>query len=253
MMNIRYMKRSIFIVTTISMTMMAGCFSSNPKNIAAFQNPMQVDVSTNEYLLMPPDEITILCERVPEIHEQKQRIRPDGMISFENLGEIYVAGKSPEQVAAALSQKVSELYTLPGERPIDVRISTFMSKRFYVLGQVYIPGPKNYTGRDTVFSALAEAKPNPMAWQERIQVIRPSHDKAVKPRIYEVNFNHMSIHGDLTKDMLLQEGDIIFAPPTIFAAVALSLEQVLRPIARAFSGVYIVTQGATGTYQQMQY
>jgi polysaccharide export outer membrane protein len=214
---------------------------------------MQVDVSSNQYLLMPPDEIEVQCARVPEIHEQRQRIRPDGMISFEGLGEIYVAGKTPEQIAAELSVKVSELYTLPGERPIDVRISTFLSKRYYVLGQVYIPGPKVYTGRDTVLSALADAKPNPMAWRQRIQVIRPSHDKSIKPKIYEVNYDYMVIHGDLSKDTLLQEGDIIYVPPTVFAAIALSLEQVLRPIARAFSGVYIVTQGATGTYQHMTY
>jgi protein involved in polysaccharide export with SLBB domain len=122
-----------------------------------------------------------------------------------------------------------------------------------VLGQVFIPGSKVYTGRDTVLSALADARLNPMAWHERIQVIRPSHDKSIKPKIYEVNYDYMVIHGDLTKNMLLQEGDIIYVPPTIFAAIALSLEQVLRPIARAFSGAYIVTEGTTGTYQHMRY
>jgi len=57
-----------------------------------------------------------------------------------------------------------------------------MSKSYYVLGQVFRPGVKDYTGRDTLLSALAEAQPNPMAWEERVQVIRPSEDKKVRPK-----------------------------------------------------------------------
>ena len=53
------------------------------------------------------------------------------------------------------------------DQPIDVRVSLFESAKYYVLGQVYLPGPKVYTGRDTVLHAIAEAQPNPMAWASR--------------------------------------------------------------------------------------
>jgi hypothetical protein len=65
----------------------------------------------------------------------------------------------------------------------------------------------------------------------------------VPPRVFEVNFDWMQIHGDLRKNVLLEEGDIIFVPPTPFAAVALAIEQVMRPIARAFTGAYILEAG----------
>jgi len=230
---------------TISLT---GCFSSNPQDIEAFLRPDKVDVTAESYVLQPPDEIEIHCSRVPEIDKQRQRIRPDGKISFETLGEIEAAGRTTEQVANILRGKVLELYKLEGEKPIDVRIVAYQSKVYYVLGQVLRPGPEVYTGRDTVLTALAAAVLNPMAWQERIQVIRPSKDKTVKPKIFEVNYDRMVAHGDTSKDVLLQEGDIVFVPPTLLGAIGLKVEEVLSPIARAFSGAYMIETRGAGYY-----
>ena len=229
-------------LATISVGL-TGCFSSNPKDIEAYLKPHQAQVTSDKYVLQPPDEIEIHCARVPEINAQRQRIRPDGKVSFENVGEFMAAGKTPEELANDMRQKLSTLYMLVGEEPIEVRIIAFKSKVYYVLGQVYIPGPKLYSGRDTVLTAISEAQLNPMAWVERIQVIRPSADKKVKPRIFEVNFDKMSAHGDTTKNVLLQEGDVIYVPPTVLAALGMKIEEIIRPIARAFAGVNIVQSG----------
>ena len=236
---------SIFIIS------LSGCFSSNPEDIVAFVKPDQVDTTCDNYILQPPDVVKIYCTKVQEIDGQQQQIRPDGKISYESIGEVQAAGKTPAELTVILREKILELYKaeLIGEKSIDIRIEAFQSKKYYVLGQVYSPGPKIYTGRDTVLSAIAQAHPNAMAWEDRIQVIRPSSEKDIKPYIFEVNFNRMSAFGDTTKNVLLQEGDIIYVPPTVLAWVALRLEEVIRPIARAFSLVYIVdTQGEQGGY-----
>jgi len=228
------------MITLVFVVSLTGCFSSNPEDIQAFLKSEQVFVSAENYILQPPDEIEIHCSKVPEIHLQRQQIRPDGKISFEALGEIEAAGKTAEQLAEDLKAKVLTLYTLPLDKPIDVRITVYKSKFYYVLGQVYLPGPKIYTGRDTVLYAIAQAKPNPMAWLERVQVIRPSSDNNVKPKIFELNFKQMMVHGDASKNVLLQEGDIVYVPPTILAAIGLTIEEFVRPIGRAFSTVNIV-------------
>ena len=232
-----------------------GCFSSCPEDIQVFLRPPEVEVTADKYVLHPPDVIEIHCSRVPEIDKEAQRIRPDGKVSFEELGEIEAAGKTVGEVAGALRAKVLELYNLEGDHPIDVRVVTYRSKVFYVLGEVLKPGPQDYTGRDTLLTALAEAKPNPLAWEERVQVIRPSADKNAKPRIFEINYDRMIAHGDTSKNVLLQEGDIVYVPPTIFAAAAMKVEEVIRPIARAFAGVYIMDQGpaARGAYHYARY
>jgi len=225
---------------------LAGCFSSDPKNIRAFTMPSSVDVSARSYILYPPDEIEIHCSVVPEIHTQSQQIRPDGKVSFEALGEFYVAGKTPAQIANEIRAKVLDLYQIEGDHPVDVRVVAFRSKRYYVLGQVNSPGAQVYSGRDTVLGAIALAgSPNAMAWVERIQVIRPSANKNIKPKIFEFNYDRAAAHGDTSKDVLLQEGDIIYVPPTILAAAAMKIEEFIRPIARAFSGYYIMGGGET--------
>jgi len=225
---------------------LAGCFSSNPADIQAFLKPHEVYVTAESYVLQPPDEIEIHCSKVPEIHLQRQQIRPDGRVSFEGLGEIEAAGKTPEQLTNDLEGKVAALYTLAGDKPIDVRIIVYRSKVYYVLGQVYLPGPKVYTGRDTVLHAIAEARLNPMAWEQRIQVVRPSSDKNVKPKIFEVNFYRMAKHGNTSKNVLLQEGDIVYVPPTILSSIGMVVEELVRPIGRAFSTVYIMQRAAVG-------
>jgi polysaccharide export outer membrane protein len=236
----RCRKILLHVIALTLLLFLAGCFSSNPKDIEAFLQPGEVDVTAKSYVLQPPDEVEVHCSRVPEIHLQRQRIRTDGKVSFASLGEVEAAGKTPEEVAKLLQQKAAAFYTLPGDTPIDVRVVVYRSKSIYVLGQVYVPGAQDYTGRDTVLSAITRARPNPMAWIERIQVIRPSPDKNVKPKIFEVNLDRMIAHGDASKNVLLQEGDIIYLPPTVLAAIALKVEEFVRPIGRAFSTVNVV-------------
>jgi polysaccharide biosynthesis/export protein len=239
-------KRLILTIILILISLsISGCFSSHPKDIKYFKMPYEVNTSSTTYILQPPDEIQIFCSKVPIINEQRQKIRPDGKVSFEELGEIEAAGKTPAKLAEDIRLKTVELYQLTGENPIDVRIYTFQSKVYYVLGQVNDPGPRIYTGRDSVITAVSLADPNPMAWLERIQIIRPSKNKSVRPAIFELNYDRMMAHGDTTKNVLLQEGDVIYVPPTVLGWVALRIEEIIRPVARAFTGAYLVRRGVS--------
>ena len=241
----RYAQTIIVVILSVITIILTGCFSSRPKDIEAFLKPYEVDVTAKSYVLLPPDEIEIHCSKVPEIHLQRQRIRPDGNITFENLGSIPVAGKTPEEVADILRTKVSELYTLAGDKPIDVQIAAYQSKMFYVLGEVERPGPKTYTGRDSVLAAIAAANPTPLAWNKHIQVIRPSNDKNTR-KVFELNFEEMMIHGDVSKDVLLQEGDIIYVPPTILASAGKLVQQVMTPISSTASTITVIQRAVVG-------
>ncbi len=240
----KFSRAVIYTILSLLTVSLTGCFSSNKKDIRAFLMPNKVDVSARYYILHPPDEIEIHCAMVPEIDMQRQQIRPDGKVSFEAIGEIDAAGKTPSQVANILMGRILELYEIEGDNPVDVRVVAFRSKRYYVFGQVGRPGSQAYSGYDTVLGAIALAgSPTVLAWVDRIQVIRPSGNKHVKPKIFEFNFDRAAAHGDASKDVLLQEGDIIYVPPTILAAAAMKIEEFVRPIARAFSGYYIMGGG----------
>ncbi len=225
---------------------MAGCFASKPGDIEAFLKPEKADVTGKDYILQPPDQIEVYSLRVPEINLQRQQIRPDGKVSFQALGEIKAAGKTVAQLTKDLEAEAAKRYKLADENPIDIHVVRFESKWYYVLGQVHLEGPKLWTGRDTVLSALAEARLNPMAWKQLIQVIRPSSEPGVRPRIFGVDLERMMVYGDTSKNVLLQEGDIVYVPPTLLASVALVIEEFTRPIGRAFSTVTIVQRASVG-------
>ncbi len=161
------------------------------------------------------------------------------------MGEFEASGLTPAELCEAIKKKAISLYSLPGEHPVDVRITVSRSRVYYVLGQVLFPGPKVATGHDTVLTALATAQPTVLAWADYIRVIRPSASKKIKPKIFQLNYNHMIKYGDTSKNILLQEGDIVYVPPTVLASMAMVVEEAVRPIGRAFSTVNIIQGPAT--------
>ena len=187
--------------------------------------------------------IEVRCADVPEINLQSQRIRPDGLISFEGIGEMRAAGKTPAELAEDLRVKVEPLYTLTTDHPVDVRITTYKSKSYYVLGQVRLSGAKDFTGRDTVLDAVANAKPLNIGWLERIQVIRPSSNPNVPPKIFEINFDKVMAHGDTSKNVLLKEGDIVYVPPTVLGWVGLKVDELFGPVGSTFNSINEVNSG----------
>jgi hypothetical protein len=82
---LRLISMIIASLITISLT---GCFSSHPADIEAYLMPHKVDVTAENYVLQPPDQIVVQCSEVPEIHGQAQLIRPVVIICFEDIGEI---------------------------------------------------------------------------------------------------------------------------------------------------------------------
>lgn len=235
------MKNTAYLITlALVLISLAGCYSSNPEDIAYFQKPDEVHVTPDKYVLQPADIIEVQASGIPELHSQEQQIRPDGKITFENLGDIPAAGKTPTEVAELIYHEVTKLYALTGDHPVAVKVTEFRSSVYYIFGQVYFPGSKNSDGRDTVLDAISEARITNLAEKKKIQVVRPSANPDERPKIFEFNFNEMVVHGDASKNVLLNEGDIIYVPPTWLAAIGLTVEQLVSPIGRAFSTVNIV-------------
>lgn len=224
-----------FVLSALIVSL-TGCFSARPEDVEAFLRPDEAQVTADDYLLQPPDRITVISSKVPELEGttrsvgHTQTIRPDGYISFETIGEIYVAGKTPRQVAEIIGERLKKLYTFASDYPVDVRVARNESKYYYIIGMVANPGAQIYTGRETTLSAIAKAVPNVQAWEEQTQIIRPSLALTKKAKIFKLNFKRMIEHGDMSGNVLLQEGDIIYVPPTILASIGLTLQEIVGPL-----------------------
>ncbi len=102
----RYKPTLLHVVLMTIPIVLSGCSSPSPGDIKAFLRPDEADVTSDTYILQPPDVITVLSSKVPEMQRSAsissvgltQQIRPDGKISLESIGDIMVAGNTPRQV-----------------------------------------------------------------------------------------------------------------------------------------------------------
>ncbi len=116
-------KKLSMVAVFVGATLLAGCHAK-PENIQAWAKPYETNVTADRYVVEPPDEMELRCAQVPEVNMQRQRVRPDGKISFEILGDFDVAGKTPEEIGVDVSKRLKERYNnLADENAVDVRVA----------------------------------------------------------------------------------------------------------------------------------
>ncbi len=230
---------------SIMLVLNIGCHGSSANDIDSFLKPYQRSVTESRYIMMPPDVIEVHCKYVPEINLQVQQIRPDGKVSFEGIGTFQAAGKTPEELAGDIKTKISGLYKIAGDYPVDIRVSHFRSNVYYVIGEVLASGPKEFNGRVTAVTAISSAGLRPTAWKGHIKVIRPTEMVDGQAKSFELNWKDIEM-GDLSRNVLLQEGDIIYVPPTILAAIGNVFAEFAYPITQVAAPAITVQRATTG-------
>jgi protein involved in polysaccharide export with SLBB domain len=232
-----------------------GCYDN--KKLKAFLLEPRAPVSGTEYRVLPPDRISITSIHVPEISGVKTQVRPDGKINLPLVGEVYVAGKTPKEIEEEIDKAAKEYYE---QVDSTVEVVAYMSQRFYVFGQVGRPGPMPWTGRDTLLDVLAVAQPTPLAWPERIMIVRgdepqvggyattkpstsytrtgvnpPAKGKPRKTMV--INLLAMIESGDMANNILLLPNDVVYVQPNPLARVGLAIQMLLFPIRPAVEAV----------------
>lgn len=220
----------------------AGCSSTpNDREVNAFIHDWEANVSAAEYRVQPPDSIEISSPQSPEVDGEIQTIRQDGKISLRLLGDVQVAGLTPAEIARKLESLLATYYESP---QVNVRLADAMSKKYYVFGQVEQPGAFPYSGRDTLITALAKARLRFIAARDKITVIRPSQHED-KRSVVCVNAKRMIEDGKMDQNLLLQEGDIIYVPPTPLGRLGLAIAELTFPLGQASQSV-MVSGGGMG-------
>ena len=241
--------RRVVVLTSalaVFVSVFSGC-TPNDTNLNAFIHDWEAIVSASDYHVIPPDAIEISSANAPEIDGEVQTVRQDGKVSLRLIGEVKVAGLTPLEIGRKLESLLAKYYHDP---QVSVRVSGNGSKKYYVFGQVGGGGVGGagagggagggggftYTGRDTVLTALAKSPPNFLAWRSQVKIIRPSHKEGERS-VITVDIDKILFEGRLAQNVHLQEGDIIYVPPTPLAWVGLRLQEILFPFAPILQAV----------------
>ena len=175
------------------------------------------------YRVGPPDMLSVTILPEPVI-QRSVTVRPDGMISIDLVGDIPAAGRTTEEIAADIAQRISRFKR---DASVTVALQQALSPEITILGEVGRPSTFPLSRETRLVEAIGlVGGPRPFAAKSRIRVIRFEDGKT---RIYRVNLNDIE-KGDLSSNILLQGGDIVVVPPTIMARVGYTLQGVFFPI-----------------------
>jgi len=139
-------------------------------------------------------------------------VNPDGFVLLDNIGPVFVSGKSIEEATGILKNRIGKYYSgLLGSNPntfLQVTLGNVGTIKVNILGEVRLPGTFTLSAFSTVFNALYSAGgPNKNGSMRKIKLVRNNI------QIAEIDVYDLLINGTAKLDLKLQDQDVILVPP----------------------------------------
>lgn len=191
------------------------------------------------YVVGAPDNLRILVLPDPQI-EREVRVRPDGMISIDLIGDVQAAGQTPTQIAETIRERISRFKR---DAAVSVTVLDSPSQFVTIFGEVGSPGTFSLTAETRVTEAIGQVGgTRPFASLNKIRVIRTD---GTDTKILQVRLRDIQ-KGDLATNFVVEEGDLIVVPPTGLARVGYAVQMLLFPFQPILSGAAQVGAVAGG-------
>lgn len=179
-------------------------------------------------------------------------VRPDGTFSYPHAGVIKAGGRTPEEIGAEVTQKLSNLYRQP---QVTVNIAIAPGNRVFVGGAVRNPSAFELTAAATIEQAVIGAGGVlPSADSEHIALLRLDEEG-----LYQVYFTNMARMLDpeaKRHGVMLQRGDVVFVPKSGIGKAVEGVDMYLNqliPFSKAIGiGLNYDLRGTSTTYIQKQ-
>ncbi len=138
------------------------------------------------------------------------RISDRGTISFPLIGEVKVDGLTPSQIEATIQSRLEKDFL--NQAFVSVFVKEFNSKKIFVFGQVQKPGTFRYEENMTIIQAITLAGGfTKTAGKNSVSVTR-----LVEQQERRIDVEIEQIWKGKAPNLVLQAGDIIFIPETLF-------------------------------------
>jgi polysaccharide biosynthesis/export protein len=162
---------------------------------------------SDDYLIGSGDTLQISVWKELEVSVPSAVVRPDGRITVPLIKEVEVAGLTPRQAEALISEGLGKFITDPN---VTVVVAAINSKKIYVIGAVRKEGTLPYTYGMSVMQALSEAGGlNDYAKRKKIYILRTESGKE-----YRLDFNYDEVvKGErMEQNILLLPSDTVVIP-----------------------------------------
>jgi protein involved in polysaccharide export with SLBB domain len=191
---------------------------------------------TPEYKIGPGDVLEITVWEGNQSTRQEVLVQPNGRVSFGLMENMKASGLTASELNARM---VSEMQQFLKRPRVELRVKQHNSRTVRLLGALNKPhsqgsgaGEYKLQGRTTVLEIIAAVGgPAPEADLKSVR-IRRKDGETVSLNLYKT-----IIQGDLSQDMVLNDGDLIYLPTLSKEANRVYVfGEVQKPGAYAFSG-----------------
>ena len=200
------------------------CAPVEPGAVAADFTPSHKPYIETSYKIGSLDTIELAVAEHPEFYGLL-RVNSDGTIVLPTLEEkVHIAGLNMSQAEARIWDVISPYVV--GKPPLKVSVKRSRSRFFIALGAVrrtgrYFMGLEDVTVRDAL---LAVNLWGHGAKKDKVYVITP--DTEGKPTYVVVNGGDI-VMGDLSENIVLRPGDIVYVPTTLYFKINRVLDEIL--------------------------
>jgi polysaccharide biosynthesis/export protein len=158
------------------------------------------------YHICRDDVISLAFPLTPELN-QKVTVQPDGFISLQSAGSLYIAGLTVPELENALKKAYSGILHDP---IINIDLVDFQKPFFTVLGQVGKPGQYDLRYDMTVTQAIAVA--GGFAESGKTQIFLFHAVSSNWAEVRELKLKDLLNGKNITEDVHLRPGDMLFVP-----------------------------------------
>jgi protein involved in polysaccharide export with SLBB domain len=186
-------------------------------NGASQQQSAPVLLKRPRYQIQPGD-VLVLSFPISPTFNRTVTVAPDGYVSLDDVGDVYVAGKSLPGVRKTLHTVYAKILNDP---IVNVDLKSFQKPYYMVSGQVGRPGKFDLLGQKvTVVEALAMAG-GETANAKTSQVLLFRHvPGGAMVEVRKLNLKKMLKKGNLQEDPVLQVGDLVYVPQNTISKIA---------------------------------
>ncbi|HEX2983004.1 MAG TPA: SLBB domain-containing protein [Ignavibacteriales bacterium] len=173
--------------------------------------PLDVPVPSN-YIVGPGDELVVTLWGETEVSHNLV-VSSDGSIFIPDVGLIHVGGLTISQVKTKLfgilSQRYSSLsVSAGGSTSLNVSTGELRSVKVFIVGEVNTPGGYTLPALSTAFTALYfGGGPAITGSLRNVRLMRNGK------QVYEIDLYDYLTSGDKSKDIRLEDEDVIYVPP----------------------------------------
>lgn len=194
------------VLVCVLFVSLAGCGRLSKEVIAEANNTQK------DFLLGPEDVLDIVVWRNQDLSRQGVVVRPDGKISMPLIGDVPASGRTADQLATQISERLKEFKESPS---VSVSVKEVNSYYVYVMGEVAKPSKYQLKSHTTVLQAIAVAGGfTNFASKNKMQVVRSiaNGDGTFREIRIPVRYDDLVFGAGDIRNFILKTGDVLVVP-----------------------------------------